>query len=513
MAKAQRFFVRGPAEALQGRMGRQPIQLSAVATVHPREPVRVGPCRDGPASVPVDVQRGAAQERQVDSIAATWPLYLTFFDGEPGAEGYTVATKRDQAKIVFADAKKMVESSGLKSRIGVNAWRTCTGPTRPASSNRSAPTTTRRTASTRTCRDRRVPRHKDRGLIDVMETATGARRSRCIFGITTAGNDPVSPCGDQHDYACKILDGVLEDESTADVHRARGPRRRLARRATWAKANPNWGISVKPDDMRKLARKAPTCRAAAATFKQKRLNLWVNADTPWLSMEGWRKGQSKVAREAFRASLKGQRCFVGVDLSSKIDLTAVVLLFPPIEARPKWAVLVFAFTPEDTLDERAHRDRAPYRQWKDAGWLETTPGNRIDYDALRDTLRALRDEFDIEQVGFDPWNAGNLEAHLMADGFDVLEVPQTVAHMSAPSKEFEADVLDGDVDSGSNPLMAWCISNVVVQRDNKDNIHPTKKKSRGRIDPVIGAIIARKLAGVDAPAPFSGVVRNLADFL
>jgi phage terminase large subunit-like protein len=230
-------------------------------------------------------------------------------------------------------------------------------------------------------------------------------------------------------------------------------------------------------------------------------------------MEGWRKGQSKVSREAFRASLKGQRCFVGVDLSSKIDLTAVVLLFPPIEARPTWAVLVFAFTPEDTLDERAHRDRAPYRQWKDAGWLETTPGNRIDYDALRDTLRALRDEFDIEQVGFDPWNAGNLEAHLMADGFDVLEVPQTVAHMSAPSKEFEADVLDGDVDSGSNPLMAWCISNVVVQRDNKDNIHPTKKKSRGRIDPVIGAIIARKLAGVDAPAPFSGVVRNLADFL
>jgi phage terminase large subunit-like protein len=449
--------------------------------------------------------------------AAVVAVYVTFFEGEPGAEGYCVATKLQQAKIVFRDAKKLIKSSGLSSRIEVNAWNLH----REATEQKLEPL-----GSDYSSTDGLNPHlivtdefhaHKTRDLIDVMESATGARRNPLHFQITTAGNDPVSPCGDQHDYVCKILDGLLEeDASTVSFFgfiAHADPDDDWLDERTWQKANPHWGISVRPDDMRKLAAKAKNMPSAAAEFQQKRLNLWVNSDQPWLSIDGWRKGQSKVAREAFRASLKGQRCFAGVDLSSKIDLTVVVLLFPPIEARPKWAVLVFAFTPEDTLDERAHRDRAPYRQWKDAGWLETTPGNRIDYDALRDTLRALRDEFDIEQVGFDPWNAGNLEAHLMADGFDVLEVPQTVAHMSAPSKEFEADVLDGDVDSGSNPLMAWCISNVVVQRDNKDNIHPTKKKSRGRIDPVIGAIIARKLAGVDAPAPFSGVVRNLADFL
>jgi phage terminase large subunit-like protein len=106
--------------------------------------------------------------------------------------------------------------------------------------------------------------------------------------------------------------------------------------------------------------------------------------------------------------------------------------------------------------------------------------------------------FDVQQIGFDPWNAGNLERELTDDGFQVIEVPQTMAQMSAPAKDFEADVLDGLVDGGANPLLTWCASNVVVQRDNKDNIYPTKKKSRGRIDPIIAGLIARKLATLDA---------------
>jgi phage terminase large subunit-like protein len=164
------------------------------------------------------------------TIAATAALYLAFFDGEPGAEGYTVATKRDQAKIVFADAKKMVESSGLKSRIGVrvaNLHRTDTScKLEPLGADHD---------STDGLNPHLVVidewhAYKDRGLIDVMETATGARRQPVIFGITTAGNDPVSPCGDQHDYACKVLDGVLVDESLLTFVRACGPRGRLASR-------------------------------------------------------------------------------------------------------------------------------------------------------------------------------------------------------------------------------------------------------------------------------------------
>jgi phage terminase large subunit-like protein len=162
---------------------------------------------------------------------------------------------------------------------------------------------------------------------------------------------------------------------------------------------------------------------------------------------------------------------------------------------------VQCFTPADTLVERARRDRAPYQQWVDEGHLITTPGNRIDQDAVRTAIAAAANEhgFAIQQVAFDPWNAGNLEKDLQTDGYVVVEIPQTMAHMSAPSKEFEADVLDGLADAGGNPVMAWMVSNVVVNRDGKDNIYPVKKKSRGRIDGVIASLMARKLAAAVDP--------------
>jgi hypothetical protein len=149
----------------------------------------------------------------------------------------------------------------------------------------------------------------------------------------------------------------------------------------------------------------------------------------------------------------------------------------------------------ETLVERARRDRAPYEQWVADGHLITTPGNRIDQDAILDTIvttaRSL--QLEVRHVGVDPWNAGNIEKDLQEAGFNVVEVPQTFAHLSAPSKEFEAEVLDAAADAGGNPLMAWMVSNAVVQRDGKDNIQPIKKNSRGRIDGVVASLIAKAL--------------------
>lgn len=430
--------------------------------------------------------------------AAVVALYLSFFDGEAGAEGYCIATKRDQARIVFNDCKKLVQSSGLKSRISVLManlhWDATASKLEPLGADKD---------STDGLNPQLViidEAHamRDRGMIDVMETATGARRHPVIFWITTAGNDPVSPCGDQHDYCCKVLEEVITDEqffgfiAHADVDDDWTAER------TWKKANPNYGVSVKPDDLRALVNKAIHMPSAAAAVKQKRLNLWVNADAPWLSLEGWRRGASTWSA----ADMAGQLCWVGVDLSSKIDLTAVVCVFPPTDSRSTWRLLCYALTPADTLIERARRDRAPYDTWVARGWLLTNPGNRIDQDRVAQIVQAAARQFDVQAVGIDPWNAGNLVTDLEREGLLVIEVPQNKQQLSEAAKLFEADVLDGLVDGGDNELLTWCVSNAVAPPDDQGNIYPSKKKSRpvgrGRIDPVMAALNARKLATAES---------------
>ena len=424
--------------------------------------------------------------------------YLTFFDGEAGAEGYSIATKRDQAKLAFADAKRLVESSGLKSRIKVLV----ANMHREDSASKLEPLGADHDSTDGlnphvVCVDE-LHAMKDRGLLDVMETATGARSQPLVFAITTFGNDPVSVWGDQHDYACKVLDGVLEDESFFAFIAHADPEDDWTLPETARKANPNYGISVNPEDLEVKVRKAKGIPAAAATYKQKHLNLLVSSSNPCLSVDGWRKGQTNCnVRSEWLEELEHQSCWVGIDLASKIDLCALSFVFPPAPGRAQWRLIQHIWTPEETLKDRAHRDRAPYEVWVEQGWLKTTPGTRIDHNVVKEALLEARSRFDIERIGFDPWHVDKLIEDLKAEGFaedQLLEVPQTYAGMSSACLRMQADILAGDVDAGGCPVTAWSVSNVVDQRDGKDNMMFVKKKSRGRIDPVIAATIGMALA-------------------
>jgi phage terminase large subunit-like protein len=426
--------------------------------------------------------------------AAIVLLYGSFYDGEAGAEGYCLAMKRDQARIVFDDAKKLVVESGLKTRIQVRVSNLHREETASKAEPLGADHDSTDGLNPHIYIIDEMHAYKDRGLIDVIETATGARRQPIGFQITTAGNNPVSPCGDQHDYACKVLDGVLEDETFFAFIASADPDDDWLDEATWRKANPNYDVSVKPDDLRALATKAKAMPSAAATFKQKRLNLWVNAYNPCLSVDGWRKGQGAWTLE----DMQHESCFVGIDLASKIDLCCCSIVFPPTVGRAAWRLLQYIWTPEETLLERAHRDKAPYDIWRDQGWLLTTPGTQIDHQLIRQVLTTLRTQVDIERIGFDPWHADTLISQLVhEDGFgedQVLAVPQTYAGMSSACLKMQAEILGGQVDARGCPVTAWAVSNVVDQRDGKDNCMFVKKKSRGRIDPVIAPTIGMALA-------------------
>jgi phage terminase large subunit-like protein len=426
-----------------------------------------------------------------DAVVA---VYATFFDGEPGAEGYCAATKRDQAKIVFNDARQLVLRSGLRSRIQV--LRVNLHHERSASKLEPLGADEDSTDGLNPHFISLDELHamKTRGMIDVLETATGARRQPILFKITTAGDDLQTPCGDEHRYACDILDRVVADETyfafIAHADDADDP----WSPDTWRKANPNYGVSVKVDDLAAKARKAQHMPAAENEFKQKHLNIWINASAPWLSLDAWRRGQSSWLLE----ELAHEPCFVGIDLASKLDLCAMVLVFPPTATRLTWRVVPRIWTPEETLLERAHRDRAPYDLWVKAGALRTTPGVRVDHGVIRTELAEWRRRVDIQAIGFDPWHADQLITQLVQDdGFapeQVLEVPQTYAGMSSGCLAFEAAVLAGTVDAGENPVVQMAVANAVVQRDGKDNIYPVKKRSRGRIDPVTAMCIAWNLA-------------------
>lgn len=435
--------------------------------------------------------------------------YATFYEGEAGAEGYCIATKEKQARIVFGDMKRLIQSSGLAARLKVNAWNVNDPKTASKAEPLGSDSDTTDGLNPHVVVIDELHAMKTRDLVDVMESATGARVNPLFYFITTHGDELVSVWGDYLTYAQQILDGVLEDDpSTVSffafvAHADAGDD--PFTEATWIKANPHYGVSVNPEDMQKQAAKAQRMPSAAAEFKQKRLNMMPEASASWLSMEGWREGQSE--KPFTPENFGGRSCWVGLDLASNIDLMAMVAVFP--ESDGGFKLLRWAWTPSDTLADRAHKDRAPYGVWAQQGHLSVQPGKSLSHEPVRDALAALGRVCKIEKIGYDRWHAHQLVRDLETqDGFradQIIEVPQTYQGVSAAALRLESAVLEGKVDAGGCPLMRWTFANAVIQRDGKDNIQPIKKRSRGRIDPVVATVTALAVWLREPAAPAQGV--------
>jgi phage terminase large subunit-like protein len=423
-------------------------------------------------------------------------MYATFFEGESGAEGYCIATKEKQARIVFGDMKQLIKSSGLSARLKVNAWNVNSPKLAAKAEPLGSDSDTQDGLNPHVVVCDELHAMKTRSLVDVMESATGARVNPLFYFITTHGDDMVSVWGDYITYAEQILDGVLDDDpSTVSffafiAHADEGDDPFVE--TTWRKANPHWGVSVEPDDFRKQAAKAQRMPTAAKEFKQKRLNMKPDGTSAWLDMAAWKAGQTVGGLEL--QSFAGRKCWIGLDLASSIDLCALIAFFPPETDGAKAHLLRWVWTPADTLDDRAHRDRAPYRVWADRGYLLTQPGKEISHTPIREALATIKSVVEIVQIGYDPWHAPQLVRSLAEhDGFaetQLIAVPQTYAGVAAASKKLEALVLGCHIDAGDCPVMAWAFSNAVTQSDGKGNIQPTKKRSRGRIDPVTATVTA-----------------------
>jgi phage terminase large subunit-like protein len=195
-----------------------------------------------------------------------------------------------------------------------------------------------------------------------------------------------------------------------------------------------------------------------------------------------------VTHTEYRARLQGRACYVGIDLSSTKDLTALVGVFPDEDG---FDVLPEFFVPAESIRERSVRDRVPYDEWARRGELHTTPGNSVDYEYVRQTIKTWSTDFDMQLIGADPWNARDLLTRLTEqDGLVCVEVRQGFASLSAPAKSLERGILSRRLRHNGHPVLRWCVSNVALETDAAGNIKPSKSKSTERIDGVVALVIA-----------------------
>lgn len=422
-------------------------------------------------------------------------LRLAFFDGEPGAEVYAAATKLDQAKIVWSDARGMVQKSpGLRRRIDAFALslaRTEQSQVfRPLGSDRN-------TLDGLNAHGNIVDElhaHPSRDLWDVLETATGARQQPLTVAITTAGYDRQSICWEQRSYGEDVLRGTIKDDAffayIATLDKGDDP----FDPAVWPKANPNLiGTpyldkgSVYPDYISSMARRAREVPGRLNAFLRLHLNVWTEQAQRWIDVAAW---DVTARRPVDPAALRGRPCFLGVDLASTTDIAAYVLLFPPAWGDPDWSVILRCFAPAQHPAARSKQERERYEQWAAAGLLTLTPGNVTDYRAIRHAFNADAQLYDVQEVAYDPWNATSLITELQEDGATCVPVRQGFAGHSAACKRLEELILGQQIRDGGNPIMRYMIGNTSVIQDPAGNLKPAKDRSGSKIDGVVAMLNA-----------------------
>jgi phage terminase large subunit-like protein len=429
-----------------------------------------------------------ARKNGKTTMAAGIGLYLMLADGEPGAEVYSAATKRDQARLSHGEATRMAKSSPAIRRE-VTIFRDNIHILNTASKFEplSADTNTLDGLNVHGAIVDEIHAHKTRDVWDILETATGSRRQPLMFAITTAGYDRESLCWQQHEYTEKVLGGIVEDDSWFGMIYALDEGDDWEDEVTWIKANPNLGVSKKLDDMRRLAERARGMPSALNAFLRLHLDVWTQAETKWVPLEHWKQCAHAVDAEG----LRGRTCYGGLDLSSNVDISAWVLVFPPQGDDGIYQILCRFWIPEEAMVERSRRDRAPYDVWVRQGFIQATPGNVIDYSFILAQIDQDAQVYDVRELAFDRWGATKIQTELMELGGEdwVIQFGQGYVSMNPPMRELERLILEHKLAHGGNPVLTWMANNLVVRTDPAGNIKPDKDKSIEKIDGMVAMVM------------------------
>lgn len=426
------------------------------------------------------------------TLCAGIALYLLLADGEEGAEIYSAAADRGQAHIVFDMAKQMVQRNAKLSRI-LKPYRTSIAFPKTASryESLSSDAFTKLGFNAHGVIFDEIAIQPNRELYDALRTSMGARRQPLFVMLTTAGvADKTSIGWELADYARKVADGSLKDDSFYAVIYSADSEADWTDEKLWEKVNPNYGVSIKPDFIRQECETAKASPASQNTFRRFYLNQWVEQEDRYIDMSVYDECAVEVDQEA----LEHERCFAGLDISSTTDLSSLVLLFPPEEKGQLWEVLPYFWIPGESIHKRVERDRVPYDAWVRDGDMEATNGNVVDQDHIRYRIGEIASGYEIVGLGVDPWNSQQLQTQLLEDGHNVMAFRQGYVSMNAPTKELLALLMSKEIAVGTNPVLRWNIANLVVKTDPAGNVKPDKGAAIERIDGAVALIMALGLA-------------------
>ncbi|MES9985630.1 MAG: terminase TerL endonuclease subunit [Candidatus Thiodiazotropha sp. 6PLUC6] len=434
-----------------------------------------------------------ARKNGKSTFVAPLGLYMLKDDHEAGSEVYSAATSRDQARIVFDAARDMTRQSALRYHLQAFNHSLCHESSASSFKPLASDSDTLEGKNTHCAIIDELHAHKNRRVYDVLELSCAARSQPLLITITTAGDDRTGICYEVRSYLTKVLEGVFEDDSFFGVIYTLDDPDQWTDPGEWIKANPNLGVSVKVEDMERLCRKAQQTPSAANEFKRKRLDIWCNAESAYFDMEAWRRCPALATDN----ELKRLPCYFGLDLSSKLDITALVALWPDEDRR--YHIRHHFWLPESVVDTdksgKAHHIQTLYQAWADAGYLTLTPGQIIDYTLIREQIVTWARAYDVREIAYDPWGATQLATQLQdEDRLTLVEVHQSVKNFSEAMKEVEAVIIDGRLHHDHSEAMSWMMSNVTARVDRNDNVFPNKEHEDNKIDGPVALFLAMNRA-------------------
>jgi len=418
-------------------------------------------------------------------LAAALAIYGLLADGETGAEVYSAASDRDQAGLVFGVAAQMIRNNPvLDNQCYIVASQKRIVHRGTGSSYRaiSAEAFSKLGLNASMIVYDELLAAKDRELWDVLSTSMGARTQPLMLAISTAGYDRHSILWELYNHAKNVQATPSLDPTFLPIIYEAPPDADWTDEKVWHQANPALGDFRSLEEMRILAARAKEIPAQENNFRRLYLNQWTEQASRWITMTAW--DSCSVPKK----DLGGRKCYVGMDLSTTTDLSAIVAVFPDATG---FDVLCQFFVPDERIRERSRRDHVPYDEWKRQGYLTATGGGVVDYDAIRAHLGHWAKVYKVQMLAYDPWNATDLTTRLQEqDGFNVVPIRQGFASLSAPTKALEQAVLSKRLRHDGHPVLRWNVSNVSVETDPAGNLKPSKTRSTEKIDGVVALIMA-----------------------